>query len=409
MIESRSMAGCALLLALAATPLNAQQRVPLPARDNVLTGQPVSIYTVGKEEGEAYELFGSVGSVGFDAQDNLFVLDRGNHRITVFDARGRYVRTIGRRGEGPGEFTAPVAMSVADDGSIVVADLARASLSVFDAAGNYRSVALPPDGGRPAAGGAMFRDAGGVVMRTMNINPEALTRGAATMNTPITRFSLNGDAARATALFDIQQPAPAVSNQQGRTMVVMSPPLFTPQPFWGLLPGGGIAVAADATYTIRIADGSGRVQRIVERPITPRRVTREDRERGLEQRASARASGGFQTVRMGPGGTTFGGGEATRAPNIDELLRTTEFADVIPVISRFSVDRFGRMWVARSGRRVGDAGPIDLIAADGRYIGTLNGQAIPDAVSASGVAAYIVTDDLGINRVAVRRLPDGWR
>jgi hypothetical protein len=376
----------------------------------MLAGQPTDVFSVGREEGEPHELFGNVASVAFDAQDNLYVLDRQSQRVVVFDARGRYVRTIGKRGEGPGEFTLPAAMAVGDDGSVIVADVGRTSLSHFDPTGNYRGIPLPADAGRPAGGSPMFRDAQGVVVRTMNIDPETIARGGPTMNTTITRIAPLDDGARPRALFDIPQPAPTVrSPEPGRTMVLMVPPVFSPQPFWGLLPNGGVAVAHEATYTIRMTDAAGRVQRIVERPITPRRVTRDDRERALEQRARARASGNTQTVRIGPGGATVGASAAAPVNDRDQLLRNTEFADVVPVISRFTVDRLGRLWVARAGRRVGDAGPIDLIAADGRYIGTLAGQAVPDAVSPSGLAAYIVTDELDVVRVVVRRLPAQWR
>jgi hypothetical protein len=50
------------------------------------------------------------------------------------------------------------------------------------------------------------------------------------------------------------------------------------------------------------------------------------------------------------------------------------------------------------------------VDANGRYIGTLPAQPLPNAVSASGLAAWVTTDDeLGVERVTVRRLPAGWR
>ena len=56
-----------------------------------------------------------------------------------------------------------------------------------------------------------------------------------------------------------------------------------------------------------------------------------------------------------------------------------------------------------------DAGPIDIADASGRYIGTLPAGPLPSAFSASGLAAWIVRDELGIEQVTVRRLPQGWR
>ncbi|MFC1554974.1 6-bladed beta-propeller [candidate division KSB1 bacterium] len=35
---------------------------------------------------------------------NLYITDSGNYRIQIFDPDGKYLRTIGRKGQGPGEF-----------------------------------------------------------------------------------------------------------------------------------------------------------------------------------------------------------------------------------------------------------------------------------------------------------------
>jgi hypothetical protein len=85
------------------------------------------------------------------------------------------------------------------------------------------------------------------------------------------------------------------------------------------------------------------------------------------------------------------------------------FAEVMSVVSGITTDPHGRVWVQRRNADGTAAGPIDLVDAAGRYIGTLPAQPLPSAVSASGLAAWIERDDLGVERIAVRRLPAGWR
>jgi sugar lactone lactonase YvrE len=42
-----------------------------------------------------------------DNNSNLYIVDSGNNRIQKYDSKGNYIKTIGRRGQGPGEFSSP--------------------------------------------------------------------------------------------------------------------------------------------------------------------------------------------------------------------------------------------------------------------------------------------------------------
>ena len=44
------------------------------------------------------------GSISMDPDGLIYVTDRGNQRIAVFNSDGEYLRSFGREGEGPGEF-----------------------------------------------------------------------------------------------------------------------------------------------------------------------------------------------------------------------------------------------------------------------------------------------------------------
>src|SRR5688572_2631909 len=123
MVEMRTRHALPMLLALAAAaPAAAQQTVRLPARDVALQERPATVFTVGTEEGRDWEMFSGIRTVAFDRSDNLYVLDGQNYRVVVFDARGRYVRHFGKRGGGPGELQAPLALVINTDGNVVVND-----------------------------------------------------------------------------------------------------------------------------------------------------------------------------------------------------------------------------------------------------------------------------------------------
>jgi hypothetical protein len=68
-----------------------------------------------------------------------------------------------------------------------------------------------------------------------------------------------------------------------------------------------------------------------------------------------------------------------------------------------------RPWVRTPQRGVGD-GPIDVVGADGTYVGTLPaGTDVPAAFARDGRAAYIERDEWDVPRIVVRRLPAAWR
>jgi hypothetical protein len=81
-----------------------------------------------------------------------------------------------------------------------------------------------------------------------------------------------------------------------------------------------------------------------------------------------------------------------------------QFAPVMSVVTNLISDPRGRLWIQRRRADGDPTGPIDLITLSGQYVGTLQAQTMPSAISRSGRAAYVTKDDLGIERVVVRTL-----
>ena len=55
--------------------------------------------------------------------------------------------------------------------------------------------------------------------------------------------------------------------------------------------------------------------------------------------------------------------------------------------------------------------PIDLLTANGRYLGTFaaGSTALPEAYGPDGLVAFVETDDLDVPYLVVKRLPEGVR
>jgi hypothetical protein len=95
----------------------------------------VTDLVIGTADGDDTEIFGKVADIAVDTRGRIYVLDSGYDRVQSYDSSGRYIQTIGRDGEGPGEFSRPTAIAVDKSNSLYVAD--RSCVSVFDADGTY--------------------------------------------------------------------------------------------------------------------------------------------------------------------------------------------------------------------------------------------------------------------------------
>jgi len=127
-------------------------------RDTVALVRELSI---GVLDGEDAYLLGAVGGLDVDSGGHMYVVDRQAKNVRVFSAEGVHIRTIGRGGEGPGEFLRPDCVRATSDGRIIVRD-APWRFSVFSSEGEYR-------GGWPILSGfgtstAFFLDAQGRVL-----------------------------------------------------------------------------------------------------------------------------------------------------------------------------------------------------------------------------------------------------
>ncbi len=62
--------------------------------------------------------------------------------VRIYDAQGKYVRTLGRYGQGPGEYTAPSGIAELPDGRIIVRDGRGGKINVYPAAGQAQGEQL---------------------------------------------------------------------------------------------------------------------------------------------------------------------------------------------------------------------------------------------------------------------------
>ncbi len=72
------------------------------------------------------------GNLALDTQGRLYISDLGGYRVQVFDADGKYLRTIGKYGDNFGEFARPKGVAVDRAGRVYVVDAAGQMVQIFD-------------------------------------------------------------------------------------------------------------------------------------------------------------------------------------------------------------------------------------------------------------------------------------
>lgn len=386
---------------LATVPTTAQEIITLPAEDRPLTPEFEELYRVGSVSGADWEQFGNVRRVGFDGAGRLYVFDNQADRVTVVGPDGEFLWAFGRSGEGPGEFRNADGLAVMRDGRAVLADAGHRAYHIFGADGTFeRMVRMAPEPGGvtitdllPDPGGEAIFSAVGA----QTLSAGGITLGSTDRHTsrPVERITITGDEARKDTVAEGWLPPGNI-----RPVKVFGPRILV-----GVLPDGSVAFSDSSAYAIKIARPGAGVWRILKRPFHPIPVTDRVIEAETERRVKVYEEQGVPPMILN------GVNVNTRSPR-EQVMATFDrfgFFDEVSIVRGLRTGWDGEIWVRRHGEEPGDdAGPIDVLTMDGRYIGTYPAGAVPwpAALGPDGLVAFIETDEMDVESVVVKRRGD---
>jgi len=93
------------------------------------------VRTIGGLEAEENLSFNNPNDIVRDSAGNLYVLDTDNNRIQKLDSEGKFIKTIGRKGQGPGEFQAAHSMDIDSEDNLFVFDVRSRRIEVLSSDG----------------------------------------------------------------------------------------------------------------------------------------------------------------------------------------------------------------------------------------------------------------------------------
>ncbi len=377
----------------------------LPDADRLLAAELPEVWRVGAMEGAVWETFGRLSAAAFGPDGRLYLLDGLRRAVVVFDARGEFLHEIGGPGEGPGEFGSASELAVLADGTVVVGDLRRRTLHLFEPDGAYRDAIRLEAGGffrmedlHASPRDATFFQGGG---RTVSMSISQGADPAEMRRRPILEVDPSRGAVatfyQATMPEPREAPGDAFSStDSGPIRLNLSaaiPPTWQPQLWVAPLPDGGLAVVESAEWEVRLLSPSAAVRTTLARPnLRPTPVTEEMAERDRDRRRRE-----FQAS---------GGGDM-----IEEMsIESGRYWHEIPVIAEMRGSPEGVLWVERSPEWPDGEVRVDVVRWDGSYLGTLATPfGLPDAFGPDGVAVWIEQDEFGVQRAVVRRIPPELR
>jgi hypothetical protein len=92
---------------------------------------------IGKAAGKEEYMFQEIGAIEVDDADRIYIADWKEPHIKIFDKNGVYLKTLGRRGQGPGEFQRINRLQIINHNKLSVFDGNLKRLSIFSLDGDF--------------------------------------------------------------------------------------------------------------------------------------------------------------------------------------------------------------------------------------------------------------------------------
>jgi hypothetical protein len=296
----------------AATALPAQQSLPQWRASDAPSARVVY------DEG-----FAQIVSAGFLRDGSIFVGDVQHAKVFLFDSAGRFVRSVGRSGAGPGEYQNMSWVRPYGGDSIATYDAAQRRVSILDRTGRFvRSVTIlsPAEGLSPTA--AAIMDNGHIVVRVQRPVTSEVPPGVHPVPLELWAYSSTG-----TPLNRI------VGNLVGEEWVMLATPrVLMPRPF------ATLSLVAIGPERIYIADSASFPVRVHPVPTGP--ATRIDGAR-MPPPVSGPHIAAYRERRLVAARSSR---RADATLTETKLLDAIPFPSHVPALNKLLVDASGRVF-----------------------------------------------------------------
>ena len=279
-------------------------------------------------------------AVEADQTGNIYVLDDKAVQIKVYDPQGNFIRAIGRRGQGPGEFQTPGSFCLTPQQRLAVCDSLSRQLVIFDLDGQF--IKALPDKTRS--------------FMEVKVNNKG--------DIIATQMVLGDEAKEELVWFDSDlKPLFTVASVPIARYPVFNP--YFPNIYFGLTGDANILWGITTEYVFNVVNPEGKIIKKIVKKYDPEKFTREDQEKRAKELW----------------------GEEGPPPDI-----RVEWPENFPAFQDFVMDERGWLYVRPYTKEKVEKGVIcDVFDADGRYVARV---VLPDrAMAVKYGKLYTIEED----------------
>jgi hypothetical protein len=237
-------------------------------------GQPATlklteeqIFGLGENPDEA---FSEVTAFVVDAAGTVFGLDSKDRRVKVFDRSGKFLRQIGKPGQGPGELGTPANLQLTNDNNLMITDATNGKLSIFKLSGEH--IKDISTAGRLGFVSMSIDAQGNFLGQEMGVSP-----GENKMFYEIKKFD-----ASLKPLFTLNKVEFAIPLPGSGTKINVLEMVSVYQ----FDASGNILFGRSNAYEIKVYNPEGKHIRTIQKDFTPEKLTQQDIDEMLERLSS---------------------------------------------------------------------------------------------------------------------------
>jgi hypothetical protein len=362
-------------------PIISNGKIPQPPDKKQRTFLFKEDLTIGVREGEENDMFGERVYFNVDDEGNIFVTDWDRKRIQKYGPDGKYLLTIGREGQGPGEFINVWEPEFAKDGNLYVIDISQKRISFFGRDGRYlKQLGFPATN----VSSSLYMNSRGHFLMAVDETKEEGEAGARWETT----VGLYDDRFMSIEAFhrekhEIKSPAGRGEDSLAQSLAAsMSDTAFKPALHYLLAPNDEIFFGFSNAYEIKVYSSEGKLARIIRKDYDLAPVTAKDKEQFVNFQKA-------EFLRFLP----------PRAENAKkkalELIRYPKYK---PAYQDFTVDDKGWLFVIVSSEG-NESTVLDVFDAEGHYIARTEAPIPAEMLRFKRGKAYAIATEDGYKSV----------